>query len=529
MHISRRLCLFLAFTIGFASLVYEIYSTRALFFFIPETHQAITIAISAFLAGLAFSSLFFSKLIKKTKVSGITMIWWMQIIAAAYSIFLLRRYGLIPNFIDASLSHNNIPWLAQTIKLSLLWLYLFIPAFFIGGSFPIIMGFFITEKSQTTEETGILYFWDTLGAIIGSIFTGFLFIPYLGFSLTANLAALINLIVAIALPTRKNYKIASSLLIIIFIINTTNELKALFSNVSTKNKISSHTNNDFPENKELNKWFGDILFQKNSPFARITVGNNALGQKNNKGLFINYRVMCTSNQHDSEDELGAMAAYNLPENAKVLNIGLGCGYTANKLAQNPKVKNLHIAEINPVIVEANGQFFHEENQNILKNPKTKLFVMDGAEFLRTGLDNQYDAILIDIEEPSVIYSSPLFTSEYFAFAKKMLKPGGILGVWAGNGSAEYGKILYNTLDHNFDNTTLRILTNSTFFVYFSSDKKFSFDKKLDEDEQKTIQTMLNNKITDINTIENRTLEQHYNVNKFFGLPNNYTEPFIETK
>ena len=59
---SRLSCLFLIFWIGCLALIYEIYSMRALFMFYVENTKAASIAISAFLGGLAFSSILFGKL-----------------------------------------------------------------------------------------------------------------------------------------------------------------------------------------------------------------------------------------------------------------------------------------------------------------------------------------------------------------------------------------------------------------------------------------------------------------------------------
>jgi hypothetical protein len=56
---SKWLYLGVIFLVGFTSLIYEIYSVRVLFMFFVENTQGATIAISSFLGGLAFSSLFF--------------------------------------------------------------------------------------------------------------------------------------------------------------------------------------------------------------------------------------------------------------------------------------------------------------------------------------------------------------------------------------------------------------------------------------------------------------------------------------
>src|SRR5258708_32566187 len=106
-HLSSKRYLYLAFIFltGFTSLIYEIYSTRILFFFFSETNWAITIGITSFLAGIAFSSLFFSSLVKKQSMNVFFILWVMQVTISIYGFFFLRQYTLIPYVLDFMLSH----------------------------------------------------------------------------------------------------------------------------------------------------------------------------------------------------------------------------------------------------------------------------------------------------------------------------------------------------------------------------------------------------------------------------------------
>ena len=105
--------------------MYEIYSTRVLFLFFTETSWAITIAISAFLGGLAFSSLFFSSLAHKNPSRIFLLIWAMQMAAAVYGFFILRNYELIPRLIDHLQVAVGGGSLAVIARNALMWIYLF--------------------------------------------------------------------------------------------------------------------------------------------------------------------------------------------------------------------------------------------------------------------------------------------------------------------------------------------------------------------------------------------------------------------
>ena len=524
----RRRYLILSFSIGFISLVYEIYSTRALFFFIPGSNQAVTITISAFLAGLAFSGLLFSSLSKTDQPErSLKIIWYMQIASAVYSILLLKNYGLIPNLIDKSVTGITYIWFASTAKYILLWIYMFVPAFFIGGSFPLINGLYLKDLNSGAKDTGMVYFWDTCGAIFGALLTGFVFLPQLGFLLTATLAAILNLSVALSLRIPSVYKIIAGIGLFIILILSYAEIAVFISSIKVDLQQQSKSSSNFIRRDDLKDRFGTILFQKDSPFGLITIGQGMFGlHDDNEGLFINYRSMCMSKSHSSESDVGSMTTQALPVKSRVLVIGLGCGFTTDAVVQDKNVEHVDIVEINPIIVEAAEKFFAQYNNDVTHSSKVTLYVQDGAEFLRQGIDNQYDAIVVNIEEPSIIYSSPLYTAEYFAIAKRRLKPNGILSFWAENGTPEYGKILFNTLKSVFKNAEFRLPGNNTFFIYFASDKKYDFSSGMTTLEKAISDRILASPTTDINTIDNHKLEKNFNINDFANLPKDYVEPLV---
>ena len=67
---------------------------RALFMFYVENTKAASIAISAFLGGLAFSSILFGKLGNARNDKGkITLIFWMQLASVFYGYFVLKNYS----------------------------------------------------------------------------------------------------------------------------------------------------------------------------------------------------------------------------------------------------------------------------------------------------------------------------------------------------------------------------------------------------------------------------------------------------
>lgn len=522
---SRWFYLNLIFWIGFTSLVYEIYSVKVLFLFFTESTTAVTLALSSFLAGLAASSLLFSQMARGQRDNS-RLLLIMQMAVAAYGYLVLTHYELIPHLLDTLAAEIGPGWAFSAAKGAIVWLYLFVPAFFIGGAFPLVNGLYLARLDATTRDTGIVYFWDTLGSIAGVFCAGLWWLPQFGFRATAVGAVIINLLVVVALlrSTRNRLLILLMLLVLIGIElwphnPSPNTVPAATSPAGSPPVKREQSAPLAPEYRHLDDRFGKILFQEMSPFGKVTVGTNVLGIPGNKGLFINYRDMCLSIEHESESVLGTEAVRNLPNNARILNIGLGCGYTAHSIVSARNVGHVDIVEINPVVAQAARSLFAEENGRVLESPKTKLIVEDGASYVRTTL-NRYDAVVIDIEEVSVIYSNPLYSREYLEMVKGRLRKGGVLALWAQTGTLEFEKAVYNTLQAVFPHVSVRIV--SDMYMFFASEAPLNIVAGSSE-EQAMISRLLATPVDEVNTLDNRVLEKYFSIHDFFDLPDDYRE------
>ena len=522
--VSHQYYLNLIFWIGFSSLIYEIYSTKVLFLFFLESSQAVTLAITAFLAGLAFSSLWFSGLAKQSALNNMRILWGMQLAVILYAYFILKNYALIPELIDWLKARISSPAGLNFAKIAIIWLYLFIPAFFIGGSFPLINGLYLNGRQEQTQGTGLVYFWDTLGAIAGAFLAGFCLLPQLGFRATVIIAMSVNLCIAIVIAPGKWLR---TLLVVLALAMLGGEASSYASHRKAEQRQEAG-NSAYPEYPELDSIFGKILFQQMSPFGRITIGADAFDEKGNKALFVNYRDMCRSSQHESEAGIGALVAARSPENSRILSIGFGCGFTAKAIAGARKVAKLDIAEINRTIVAGAAQHFSKENDDVLNNPKTTLHIIDGAEYLR-DTKVLYDAIVVDIEEATIIYSSPLYSKEYFQIAKQRMKAEGVFGLWAFDGDPDFQKVLYNTLKAVYKHVSLIRIEGK--YTYYASDSSLNLPVSRagshpGPQEMQDTKVLLSTPNVEINTLDNNVLGKYFRVRQVFNLPLGYSEAFL---
>lgn len=121
--------------------------------------------------------------------------------------------------------------------------------------------------------------------------------------------------------------------------------------------------------------------------------------------------------------LGHLTTF-LPDNPRsVVVIGCGAGVTAGAVSVDPRVEQLTIAEIEPLVVKTVSTYFSEHNFNVVANPKTRIRIDDARHYLLTT-DEQFDAITSDPLDPWVKGAAMLYSKEFFELVKRRLKPGG---------------------------------------------------------------------------------------------------------
>ncbi|HEX4966324.1 MAG TPA: fused MFS/spermidine synthase [Thermoanaerobaculia bacterium] len=113
---------------------------------------------------------------------------------------------------------------------------------------------------------------------------------------------------------------------------------------------------------------------------------------------------------------------------RVLNIGLGGGFTLRAVEHHREPQEIVVVELDPQVVEAARRQFAPFNDHALDDPRVRVVTNDGRNFL-DGTSEKFDVIT---SEPSNIWvagSSGLFTQELYRSAARRLNENGILCQW----------------------------------------------------------------------------------------------------
>jgi len=119
-----------------------------------------------------------------------------------------------------------------------------------------------------------------------------------------------------------------------------------------------------------------------------------------------------------------------PAPRRALVIGGGDGGSSEELLKHSTLEIVHMAELDPEVIEVSKAQFGKVHRGVFDNPRLKVTVGDGLAYLRETAV-RYDIITMDLTDP-VGPSMQLYTPETFALAKGAMASGGALTLHIGS-------------------------------------------------------------------------------------------------
>jgi spermidine synthase len=201
------------FGAGFTFLIYEVSWNRQLALVLGTTVVAATIVLAAFMAGLGIGAHLWGRIGNQRRGIGKLLAGLL----AGIGLFGLLNHLVIalaiPRIYGACASGGVGTVLTELMVFALASLCVFLPAFLMGGVFPLANKIAVRAGGSSGEASGEasggsnggslggsigrLYALETLGSTIGGLATGFLFLGLLGQRNTILLAVIINLVLAV--------------------------------------------------------------------------------------------------------------------------------------------------------------------------------------------------------------------------------------------------------------------------------------------------------------------------------------------
>lgn len=188
--------MFLLFGSGAASLVYQLLWIKQLSLVVGVEVYAVTIAVSAFFAGLAIGGAWFGRTADHLQRPLRLYAWLEGVIALLGVVSTLLLAHSAATFASLELHTGWLAWLLPFILVGA-------PAIAMGGTLPVLVR--VAARDSVAGTGGRLYAANTAGAVLGVLAAPFLLLPALGVQGSALVAAAVNVLaalVALALDRR---------------------------------------------------------------------------------------------------------------------------------------------------------------------------------------------------------------------------------------------------------------------------------------------------------------------------------------
>lgn len=307
-------------------------------------------------------------------------------------------------------------------------------ALLMGFSFPLANAIVQRAERAVGQRAGILYLANTVGAVAGSLATGFFLLPVLGMQRSAMLlmAAAALVIVPLylgigfasgaitgqsasspAMEGRRTRRLALASLGLAVV------ALALWGMLPDDRVIARALPRRAANERllALTEGLNEVITVTDAPGTGLRLLTN--GHPMSSTTRIAQRYMRA---------LAHIPLLSMERPEAVLVIGFGVGNTTHAATLHPSIRRVEVADLSRAIL-GHARYFEQVNGNVLADPRVAVYVNDGRQHLQMQPPASYD--LVTLEPPPIAYAgvAALYSREFYALARTRLKPGGYVSQW----------------------------------------------------------------------------------------------------
>ena len=417
---------------GTTALAAEVIWTRLLSLHFGATVYTFALILAVFLIGLGIGSTAGASLARTSPSPRRALGWCQLFICAALAWAAYQLTESLPYWpINPSIA--TTPWFTMQLDfVRCLWVVL--PgAMLWGASFPLALAAVATTEHDAARLAGGVYAANTVGAIVGSLATSFILIPWIGTShseqvivIVSALSALLMLEPSLSMTAKTSSSLAFAPSAVSAVSGTIVLAIAMIAAGLLARGIRPLPGLLVAYGRYSATRVGqaDVIYVGEGLNASVAVSELSNGVRNyhNAG-----KVQASSEPQDMRLQrmLGHLTTLIPARPKTVLVIGCGAGVTAGAVSVDPAVEHETIAEIEPLVPRVVSTYFSEHNFDVVRNPKVHVRIDDARHFVETTSE-KFDAVTSDPLDPWVKGAAMLYTAEFFDLVKKHLNPGGVV-------------------------------------------------------------------------------------------------------
>ncbi len=428
-----RFFLFAAAVTGAASFIYEIGWIRMLSLVLSSSTHAFELMLCAFILGLAFGGFWIQRRIDHIP-SPVRYLAGVQLVMGLLALSTLPLYGntfTVMQWIVKTLDKTVAGYALFNLSSGAIAIAIMLPAtFFAGMTLPLIT-FALFREGHGERSIGAVYAANTVGAILGVVFSIHIGMSSLGLKGLIILGAGLDIALGVALYWRAGGERRSSLRPAIVTAGAIGAIAGtlFFVDLDPYKMGSGVFRLGILAGPDTNR----LLYHKDGKTATISAFLDSSGllsiRTNGKSdAAISFRPGAPP----CVDEytmilLGVIPMTMHPQARTAASIGLGSGLTSSILLSNPAIQRVDTVEIEAGMIEAANNF-RPRVERVYTDPRSRIYNEDAKTFFST-YDRKYDLIISEPSNPWVSGVAGLFSDEFYRMIGGRLNEDGLFVQW----------------------------------------------------------------------------------------------------
>ena len=431
---------------GFAAMGMEILWFRHFSILLGEFRAVFSLLLTVILIGIGTGSLAGGFLIRRSLEPSADAARWFMVVQGLFvaSVLLglamadegqIKAAAMTDAVYQAMLAGRSVEtgWARSFAELWFnarpMLLEVGLPALLMGFAFPLANVVIQRAEWSVGRRAGVLYLSNTVGAVGGSLASGFLLLPTLGIQGSATVLMVVTALAVVPLlfvSERGRESFSSE--------RSRKRLPTPFAFAGALLVAGSALGlwlllpSDYVITHAVLRTGKERVLTVSEGITEVIAVVEGPGQ--GRTLLTNGHPM-SSTEALSQRYMRALVHVPLlsienPETVLVMCFGVG--NTAHAATLHPSVRRVEVVDLSRHVLDHAG-YFADANRDVLRDPRVGVYVNDGRQHLQMQHEGAYDLITLEPPPITQVGMGALYSREFYALARSRLTAKGYMSQW----------------------------------------------------------------------------------------------------